>query len=157
MLTIIHWQLDWQLHCNNYQFINYSNYNDNYYQSETSINYKALNPRPVLRVPEDHLHSAKGGAVETGCSEIYMMIYTICYIILPQSTAPPIHCTPLCRVSRPASLLYGICRYKYKHTRHIHTDITTITNTQQYIDMHAYMCVYIYIYIERERERDREI
>ena len=45
------------------------------------------------------LHSAKGGAVETGCSDLHDMMILVYYIILPQSTAPPIHCTPLCRVS----------------------------------------------------------
>ena len=47
------------------------------------------------------LHSAKGGAVETGCSDLYSVIHVLVYhVTLPQSIAPLIHCTPLCRVSR---------------------------------------------------------
>ena len=40
------------------------------------------------------LHSAKGGAVETGCRDLYDVIHYFHYIILPQCTAPPSHCTP---------------------------------------------------------------
>ena len=45
------------------------------------------------RVVQD---SSKAGAVETGCSGLHYIIG--CFIIvtiLPQSTAPPSHCTPL--------------------------------------------------------------
>ena len=45
------------------------------------------------------LHFAKGVAVEKGCSGLHY-IRLFYYVILPPSTAPPIHCTPLCRVSR---------------------------------------------------------
>ena len=50
-------------------------------------------------------HSAKGGAVETGCSCLYYAIYTD----LLHNTTPihctPSHCTPLCRVPRVFALL----------------------------------------------------
>ena len=36
----------------------------------------------------------RGGAVETGCSDLYAVMY-YCYIILPPSTALPSDCTPL--------------------------------------------------------------
>ena len=39
--------------------------------------------------------SSKGGAVETGCSDLYDVCMRVYYIILPQSTAPPSDCTPL--------------------------------------------------------------
>ena len=54
--------------------------------------------------PAGLLHSAKGGAVEAGCSDLYDITYQFTIQIPPQSTAPPIHCTPLCRVSRPPPL-----------------------------------------------------
>ena len=38
----------------------------------------------------------RGGSVETGCSDLYRGITILVdYMILPQSTAPPSHCTPL--------------------------------------------------------------
>ena len=41
-------------------------------------------------------YSSKGGVVETGCSDLYNVIYYFVVIILPPSAAPPSHCTPLC-------------------------------------------------------------
>ena len=40
--------------------------------------------------------SSKGGAVETGCSDLYAFILVIYCIILPPSAAPPSDCTPPC-------------------------------------------------------------
>ena len=59
--------------------------------------------------------------------------------MLPQSTAPPIHCTPLCKVSidilirgkRRASSLTGSCNSRARHI---------------YIYIYIYVCIYIYIY-----------
>ena len=52
-------------------------------------------PSTIELCSEKVLHSAKGGAVETGCSGLhyYVLFY---YVMLPPSTAPLSHCTPLC-------------------------------------------------------------
>ena len=49
---------------------------------------------PGGRLSLDSRDSSKGGAVETGCSDLYDVII-FDYVILPPSTAPPSHCTPL--------------------------------------------------------------
>ena len=83
-------------------------------------------PLPLLRLitfrgggaypPRPALHSAKGGAVETGCSELYDVIL-VYFIILPPSTAPPSHCTP--RNEYPSStgplLVLLLVYYYYYH------------------------------------------
>ena len=72
------------------------------------------------------LHSAKGRAVETGCSALHYItgrFITSCY---PHPLHPPSGCTPLCRY---------VCIYIHMH---IHIYI--------YIYIYVFVCVYIYIY-----------
>ena len=60
--------------------------------SHTALNVVCCSrERPFLVLDQD---LSKSGAVETGCSDLwcYILVY---YVIPPQSTAPPSHCTPL--------------------------------------------------------------
>ena len=97
------------------------------------------------------LHSAKGGAVETGCSDLLCCYILVSYIILPLSTAPPYNeypaglrsvvpiaagafCAVLCacdvHVISFAHYTYIYIYIYYIHTLHIY-----------------YLSLYIYIYI----------
>ena len=56
-----------------------------------SVQQRKAKAMPPAGPPQSgfNLHSAQGGAVETGCSGLHKNYRLFCCIILPQSTAPP--------------------------------------------------------------------
>ena len=62
----------------------------------------------IVRHKYEALHSAKGGAAETGCSGLHSIIGCFTIQHYPHPLHPPPTATPLCRVSRGTiwSILY---------------------------------------------------
>ena len=102
--------------------------------------------------------SAKGGAAETGCGDLYDVIDCFNYIILPPSTAPPSNCTPPVmntqwpsrRKAGPRGFLRGIITpflcYSFFILRVIVISLSLYIYIYIYIYLYPYISIYIYIY-----------
>ena len=102
------------------------------------------------------LHSAKGGAVETGCSD-FVWCYVLCYyIILPQSTAPASHCTPCKNYVYIYTYIHYIYIYIYIYVYVTNAELVCSvdaartmrsTDLSDVFYIYIYICMNVYIYI----------